>query len=181
MYYFVDKCLPFGAAISCSHFQRFSDAVAHIISTRTGRKLVNYLDNYLFIALLKLLCNTQVREFLWVCEHIQFPVSLEKTFWVTTQLMFLGLLIDTIAQTVSLPHNKIIKTLQIISQILNSKSWKVTVKQLQRLCSMLNFVCRAVVPGRAFTRRLYAHTAGQSLKPHHHICINQELKFDLMV
>ena len=31
VYYFVDKCLPFGASISCSHFQHFSDAVAHIL------------------------------------------------------------------------------------------------------------------------------------------------------
>ena len=27
IYYFVDKCLPFGASISCSHFQRFSDTI----------------------------------------------------------------------------------------------------------------------------------------------------------
>ena len=26
VYYFVDKCLPFGSSISCSHFQRFSNA-----------------------------------------------------------------------------------------------------------------------------------------------------------
>ena len=30
-YYFVDKCLPFGASISCSHFQRFSNAIKHIV------------------------------------------------------------------------------------------------------------------------------------------------------
>ena len=29
-YFFVDKCMPFGAAISYSNFQRFSDAIAHI-------------------------------------------------------------------------------------------------------------------------------------------------------
>ena len=45
MYYFVDKCLPFGAAISCSHFQRFSNAVAHLVKLRTGKPLVNYLDD----------------------------------------------------------------------------------------------------------------------------------------
>ena len=28
--YFVDKCLPFGASISCSHFQRMSNALKHI-------------------------------------------------------------------------------------------------------------------------------------------------------
>ena len=56
-YYFVDKCLPFGASISCSHFQRFSNAVKHIVQWRTKKNLVNYLDDFLFAALRKLLCN----------------------------------------------------------------------------------------------------------------------------
>ena len=30
-YFFVDKCLPFGAAISCLHFQAFSDAIAFLM------------------------------------------------------------------------------------------------------------------------------------------------------
>ena len=30
-YYFINKCLPFGAAISCLHFQRFLDAIAHVM------------------------------------------------------------------------------------------------------------------------------------------------------
>ena len=30
-YYFVDKCLPFGASISCSHFQRISNGIKHIV------------------------------------------------------------------------------------------------------------------------------------------------------
>ena len=29
--YFVDKCLPFGASISCSHYQRFSNSIKHIL------------------------------------------------------------------------------------------------------------------------------------------------------
>ncbi len=29
-FYFVDKALPFGSSISCSHYERFSDALAHI-------------------------------------------------------------------------------------------------------------------------------------------------------
>ena len=30
-YFFVDKCRPFGAAISCLHFQKISDAIAHVV------------------------------------------------------------------------------------------------------------------------------------------------------
>ena len=31
MYYFIDKCLPFGSSISCTLFQLVSDAVACIV------------------------------------------------------------------------------------------------------------------------------------------------------
>ena len=82
-YYFVDKCLPFGASISCSHFQRFSNAVKHIVHWKTKNDLVNYMDDFFFVALRKLLCNNQVKDFLQICQTISFPVSMEKTFWGT--------------------------------------------------------------------------------------------------
>ena len=69
-YYFIDKCLPFGASISCSHFQAFSDAVAHIVKVKSKMENVNYLDGFLFVALLLALCNAQVNTFLDVCKAI---------------------------------------------------------------------------------------------------------------
>ena len=45
-YYFVDKCLPFGASISCAIFHEFSNSVAHLVKYRTNKPLVNYLDDY---------------------------------------------------------------------------------------------------------------------------------------
>ena len=178
-YYFVDKCLPFGASISCSHFQRFSNAVKHIVQWKTGSKLVNYLDDYFFAALLKLICNNQVREFLSVCQAISFPVSMEKTFWATAKLEFLGLLIDTVNQCVCIPVDKIAKAVNLIESILSNKSKKVILNQLQKVCGFLNFLGRCVIPGRAFTRRLYAYTKGDRLKPHHHIRVNAEMRDDL--
>ena len=41
-YYFIDKCLPFGASISCSHFQRVSNAIQHILKFRTKADANNY-------------------------------------------------------------------------------------------------------------------------------------------
>ena len=91
-YYFMDKCLPFGVAISCSHFQRVSNAIAHFVQYRSKCKTVNYLDNFLFMVLLRLLCNSQLWVFLDVCDAIHFPVSMEKTYWATTTLTFFGFL-----------------------------------------------------------------------------------------
>ena len=83
-------------SISCSHFQAVSDAVAHIVIFFTGKKIANYLDDFLFAALLRLLCDKQVDMFLWLCAEIGLPVNRERPFWGTTSLTFLGLLIDTI-------------------------------------------------------------------------------------
>ena len=178
-YYFVDKCFPFGASISCSHFQRFSNAIKHIVQWRTKKSLVNYLDDYFFASLKKLLCNSQVQEFLRTCGEVAFPVSLEKTFWASARLTFLGLLIDTINQCVCIPIDKVQKATDLIETVLSKRSKKITLNQLQKICGFLNFLGRCVIPGRAFTRRLYTYTANDQLKPHHHIRINAEMRDDL--
>ena len=114
--YFVDKCLPFGSSISCAIFQKVSDAIAHIVRYRMKKDNVNYLDDFLFAAALKWLCNQQVDEFLRICEDINFPVALEKTFWGTSILVFLGLMLDTSRQIVCIPADKIEKALLMIEE-----------------------------------------------------------------
>ena len=44
----------------------------------------------------------------------------------------------------------------------------------------MNFLCRCIVPGRAFLRRLYLTNIGD-LKQHHHITITKEHKLDLAI
>ena len=64
------------------------------------------------------------------------------------------------------------------------------------MCGLLNFLNRAIVPGRSFTRRMYAKFTGfeytshkeldnvrvrGTLKPHHHVKLDQEFKNDCRV
>ena len=51
-YWFIEKCLPFGSGISCSHFQRLSNGLKHIVEEVTGRRhrVTNYLDDFLFLS-----------------------------------------------------------------------------------------------------------------------------------
>ena len=185
IYYFVDKCLPFGSSISCAHFQVVSDAIAHIVCIlNNNKKNVNYLDDFFFTALWKIWCDQQMETFLKVCKQICFPVSLEKTFWGMTQLVFLGLLLDSERQIVKIPFEKVERAIQMIDFFLDRGRKKVTVLQVQQLCGYLNFLCRCIIPGRAFTTCLYALLAGKTgnlLKPHHHICIKEETRLDLKV
>ena len=178
-YYFVDKCLPFGSSISCAIFQKVSDAIAHVVTFITKEPNVNYLDDFLFAALLKAVCDEHVQVFLDTCEDIGFPVAIEKTCWGTTWLVFLGLLIDTERQLICILIDKVIKAENMICYFLNKRNSKATVLEFQKLCGYLNFLCRCVLPGRTFVRRLYL--SGNKLKPHHHVRISREHRADLNV
>ena len=108
-----------------------------------------------------------------ICDQIKFPVSLEKTFWAENLMVFLGLLIDVNKQLVLIPVEKIKKANSLINAILAKK--KCTVQQLQKICGFLNFLEKCVVPGRAFTRRLYMHLQDVMHSNHTTIYISQQI------
>ena len=108
--YFVDKCLPFGTSISCAHFQRFSNALCHLIEfkTNTQGQVTNYLDDFLFLALTILACNALIARFIQMCNELGVPVSLEKTEWANAEaiVVFLGILLDGRNFTLGVPVEK---------------------------------------------------------------------------
>ena len=155
--YFVDKCLPFGTSISCALYQAFSDSLRFIIEYRTGpagRELTNYLDDSLFLALAKFLCNQVILKFLDLCEELNIPVAIEKTEWASEMVIFLGILLNGQSLTLSIPLDKKEKALKLLNDLTGKK--KATVKQLQALTGYLNFLTKVIVPGGMFTRRMYA-------------------------
>ena len=96
-YFFIDKCMPFGARISCAHFQRVSNALKHVIQVRIKKfnNITNYLDDYLFLAQTLLLCNWMIQKFLDFCAEISFPISVDKVSghhqmgWLSSSVSYL--------------------------------------------------------------------------------------------
>ena len=76
--YFINLCMPFGASISCANFQRFSNALKHIVEHRAGVRfsITNYLDDFLFISDMGPGANVLVSHFMDVCNMIKFPIFL---------------------------------------------------------------------------------------------------------
>ena len=192
--YFVDKCLPFGASISCVHYQRFSNSLKHIIEyklkkikqIRSDRKLsqkeiTNYLDDFLFIAMAKWLCNRMIDQFIQVCAELNIPVADEKTERASMLIVFLGILINGARLLLSIPLEKQQKALNLLNDLSGKK--KITIKSLQVLTGYLNFLTKAIYPGRTFTRRIYSKYANldSKLKQHHHVNIDSEFSFDCEV
>ena len=145
--YFVDMCMPFGVSISCAIFQAFSDALRHIMEwILQEQSLSNYLDDFLFFAFMKQRCDFMINQFLKLCSRIGCPVSLEKTEKATTVIIFLGLLLDGVHLIISIPLDKRNKAISLLNWAVNNR--KVTIKFIQSLMGTLNFLSRAVIPGR---------------------------------
>lgn len=65
-----------------------------------------------------------------------------------------------------LPEDKLQKCRELLTDF--HKRRKVTLRELQSLTGLLNFMCSVVLLGRAFLRRLFDLTKGVC-RPHHHI------------
>ena len=65
-----------------------------------------------------------------------------------------------------------------IHQSLSKK--KITLRSVQSLVGSLNFVCRAISPGRAFMGRLIALTR-RLTKPHHRVRFTTGARLDLLM
>lgn len=177
-YYFSLKTVCFGSGTSCYLYMKLSNALAYIFRKKSeGGDINNFLDDFLTGKADKEGCNKYLRIFMEICRTIGLPLAEDKTCFATQVIIFLGLLINTVSQTVSIPQDKLERGRRELNLILRAK--KITVHQLQRLTGSLNFFCRAVVPGRAFTRRLYAKAAG--LLSYHHIRVDQEMRADCRV
>ena len=188
--FFVDKCLPFGASISCLHYQRFSNALQHILEYKAGKvgknAITNYLDDLLFLAVLKYICDGLIRQFLQLCKDLNIPVAIEKTEWGSTMTIFLGILLNGQSVTLSIPVEKQVKALKLLSEFDNKR--RAMIHQIQVLAGFLNFLTKAFHAGRTFMRRMYAKCTqmqvtkdGTKLKSHHHVALDSEFKFDCNV
>ena len=199
--YFVDKCLPFGASISCALFQRFSNALKFLIEVKAKipRTVTNYLDDFLFVAKSILRCNHIINMFLHMCSELGIPIAEDKTEWASMRIVFLGILIDGKFMILTVLEEKRWRAVKLLKTFIDKK--KATVRDLQVLCGYLNFLNRAVHPGRTFVRRMYSKfgaiipnnygknqyprsindSHGFKLKPHHHVRLDREFKADCQI
>ena len=186
MWYFIDKCLPFGSSRSCALFQKFSNALQFLTEylAKKRRSVSNYLDDFLFIAATLEICNYLMETFLDLCMQINCPVSDEKTVWASQLIVFLGILLDGKNFLLMLPQDKCEKAKAMLQWMIGKKS--ATVKELQKLTGTLNFLTKAIFAGRTFTRRMYAKSSattreGKRLKPYHHVRLDNEFKSDCQI
>ena len=168
-----------GCSISCSLFEKFSTFLEFCVMERVkgkGMWVTHYLDDFLFIGLDFKSCAKLLSSFEELCQELGVPLAAEKTVGPVKILTFLGLEINAEQGLVRVPKDKHQALMERVKTALGQR--KISLKQLQSIIGSLNFVCKAVTPGRCFLRRLIDLTLGVK-KPHHRIRLGVGAKADL--
>ncbi|KAK3745385.1 hypothetical protein QZH41_001423 [Actinostola sp. cb2023] len=109
-------------------------------------------------------------------QELGLDEAYEKAVSPTTRLTFIGLEVDTIAMTVSVPEDKLCDLESILNKWQNKR--RCTKRQLQSLIGKLSFVATCIPPGRIFMSRLL-QMLRLLYRQHHHAHLTQNFRKDI--
>ena len=139
--------------------------------------MLHLLDDFLVLGPPKsVLCEQRITLALQMCHYLGIPIADEKTTWPSTELIFLGIILDTDKFESRLPDDKREDLLRLLEDMIERKHC--TLKELEHLLGKLQFASRVVIPGRTFLRRLY-DAAGHATQSFHRVRLSTACRLDL--
>ena len=176
--FYIDICLPFGLRSAPSLFNQLADAIHWSLQHNHGvRHVLHYLDDFFTAGLPGTTeCSDNLQAMLSLCNNISAPVKTSKVEGPSTQLTFLGIVIDTEHMTASISLERKADLLLSIQSL--RKKDKCTKHQLLSLVGKLSFACKVVPAGRIFLRRLIDLSCKVS-RMHHHLRLCTDAYLDL--
>ena len=144
---FLNGSLPFGFRLGSGFFERCSDAIRFIMKQHGHNALFNYIYDLIYVALPSKIHESY--EFLLsLLQELGLEISESKLLQPSTQVICLGILVDTVNRTISIPPDK----LQDIKNI--CKSWvsrsTCTKNQFQSLLGSLLYITKCIKPACFF-------------------------------
>ena len=150
---FIDPQLPFGLWSAPKIFNSVADALNWYLRQRGIRYVFHYLDDFIIIGLPDSSeCQDALAILDDVCIWLSVPLAEHKRDGPTTCIVFLGIVLDTVAGELRLPPDKLERLKALL------KSWgdrKACPRvDLESLIGLLNHACKVVRAGRSFLRRM---------------------------
>jgi hypothetical protein len=175
-YYFFTR-LVFGCRSSPKIFDTVATAICWILEHNYGvSPLLHLLDDFLAICPPDKNPHEFMNTMLTVFKILGIPLSAAKTVGPVTNLEYLGIELCTEQMKAKLPQNKLQRIRGMVASFLTRK--KCRKRQLLSLLGHLQFACRVVTAGRAFTARLL-QAASSVRELCHFVTLTQEARRDL--
>ena len=128
--YYFDKMLPMGCSSSCKIFETFSSALLWLLNNKFGIfSVTKILDDFLFVDSNHNSCRHSLFTFIALCDYIGVPIAHNKTVGPDTNIIFLGIFLDSVNMIAKLPQEKLQNYRQEIATM--QQHSKVTLKHLR--------------------------------------------------
>ena len=128
---YIDTCVPFGTRHGSQLFQRTNDAVRHIMR-QCNVDVLNYIDDFLGYGTPSI-AKKSYDALLVVMRQLGLTISKKKLIPPTTRAVSLGIVVDTVEGTLSIPPEKLNDVRAMVHQ------WK-SKRQLQSLLGSLLYI-----------------------------------------
>ena len=149
--YFLDRSVAFGFRHGSQIFQRCTDAIRYIMADHGFPTLWNYIDDLIYTGL-----PSQIhKSFAFLQQLLQdlgLQISAKKLVAPSTSVVCLGILIDTVSRTISIPQDKLQEIANLCKQWA-SKTYA-SKKDLQSLLGSLLYITKCIKPARYFLNRM---------------------------
>ena len=172
----IDTRLPFGAKRAPRSFHRITQTVRRMMVRRGFDLTVVYLDDWLIIALTYAECYRGLTVLLELLRELGFAISYSKVETPATSMVFLGINIDSLSMSISLPQEKVAELRELLITYVRKRH--ASKKQLQQLAGKLNWASQVVRGGRTFLRRIL-DSIGKLKEADHKVILSQAFHLDL--
>lgn len=150
--YYYDTRLSFGQKCAPYIFNEISNFVVECMARRGFVKVVNYLDDYFCWGSSFNECAATQNALITLLGELGFRVAWNKCSSPSTTCIFLGIQINSVDMSMSLPQGKMQKLYKELAFFTGKD--RATIKQLQRLCGILSYASYVVRGGWTFSRRI---------------------------
>ena len=179
--FFYERVLPFGLRSSPFIFDKVATAIEWIVKHHFSvQQFFHYLDDFLVVSPSSYgLAQHEHDIVIQAFKYLAVPLAEEKLEGPVQSLTFLGIHLDTVQMTASLPETKLAELRILLTEF--SQAAYTTQRKLDQFLGKLSFASTVIVPGRTFTRRLWdLNKRFSQARPYFRIKLNSECRKDLL-
>lgn len=174
---YIDAMLPFGLRSAPVIYTAVADAFEMILKAKGVTGIDHYVDDIItFGPPRSVICQENLVRIVEEGKKLGITMAPEKTVGPSTCLVFLGIEVNSVTQTLRLPQEKLSKLRLMLTQWEGKRSC--TRRELESLIGYLSHACKVIRPGRTFLRYLIA-LLKVAHRPYHHVRISKGCQADL--
>lgn len=172
--FYCDVSMPFGARASSCHMQRVANAIVRMLKDR-GVIAKMYIDDLILVSPSKEKAERDLAIAQALLQELGLPEATDKVQRPSTEVTWLGVNIDSVSMTISVPHEKLEEIRSCVVKARRLKS--MSKKHLQSVIGKVIHVAKCIRPARLFVSRLLEALRGMKKK---YLRVSAEMRADLL-